>query len=63
MWCFPPAMHLCEPLAHSQRTAHTQSAGMQKLAEDDGTTFYDSAWADTTALKSHFSGVARVRLL
>ena len=34
----------------------------QKLAEDDGTTFYDSAWADTKALKQHFSGVHSVRL-
>ncbi|KAK9844183.1 hypothetical protein WJX81_007262 [Elliptochloris bilobata] len=34
----------------------------KKLAEDDGTTHYDSAWANPKALKAHFSGVQTLRL-
>ena len=38
------------------------AACAQKLVVDDGTAYYDSAWADPKALKTHFSGVSQVRL-
>ncbi len=49
----------CTP---SRRLPTAAAACAQKLAEDDGTAYYDSAWADPKALKTHFSGVSQVRL-
>jgi len=46
----------------SRQLPAAAAACAQKLAEDDGTAYYDSAWADPKALKTHFSGVPQVRL-